>query len=1280
MLFFVVSSGLQIKAQPKEAAFNGYCHSFRFLVGTASSAGFNFEMVFTSYDGGASTVLYDTDALGYARFSEEVSPSISEPGVYRTDYALYVNKRYNAAGTISATFPTADLDQNGIADFLQKNKPVNSSVSGKLLRQMPSLLPEIPVSGQIIRSAGSSQGTYSFTGRDPEIGNVTYRGDLYLVNLLGKLMYNPTNRTVSIEADMDREGGVVVRVSSTLEYLVVDGNTVSFPAGKFTSLNQPDSFTKAFVLKRTGNRYLGRLEFVDAFRGTSWPDYTAWQIELVDTNDTDRDGIPDLSDPPPVVQTPPTISVQPISQTRTVGEAVALTVQASGSGVLSYSWRKNGAPVLNVGGVTGANGPTLSFVSIQPSQAGGYSVIVSNSVGSVVSSVAQLAVNPIKAGPIIVAQPQSVTVPSGQMAVFSVVATGTEPLAYQWQRNGVNVPGANASTLTINQPQAPDAGDYRVVVSDIVGSVVSSVAQLTVNSVGVAPTIVVQPVGAAVRVGQQVTLSVQATGTPSPSYQWQRNGANLPGATSAEWVIRSATLNDAGEYRVVVTNSRGTVTSAAAFVAVLAPEYLPMITQQPMGTNLMVGQRLELRVVANGNPEPSYFWRKDGGNLSGGAGGAWIKPSVTLSDAGSYQVIVSNSVGSVLSTKVTVTVVPETVASRIVGLRETDGGDLAFDVDATAGREWVLEDSRILGNWAEVSRFLANRQRFSLRVPYQSSSARFFRLRQADSGGKAPMITQQPQDLTVRAGTNAVFTVIAEGTPPLTYQWLFNGAAIPGSRQSSLILTNVQTMNAGDYRVMISNSVGVVTSVVVNLTVEEGKPIGTDGFVWIPPGTFVMGSPVGEEGRGSDEVQHTVTLRQGFWLSDHEVTEDEYENVTGNNLTLVKGLNLPARSVTWDSAVLYCQKLTERERAAGRITAQQAYRLPTEAEWEYAARAGTTGARYGELDAIAWWSGNRENLKHSVKQKAPNAWGLYDMLGNVQEWCADWYGNYSTESIIDPTGPISGTHRVIRGGATTYYAGATRSANRNSWNPATSWVDIGFRPVLASTAGGLSGFVWIPPGTFVMGSPGSEEGRDADEVQHTVTLTEGFWLSDHEVTQSEYQAVMGSNPSFWKGEGLPVEQVSWDDAVLYCQKLTDRERSAGRITLQQAYRLPTEAEWEYAARAGTTGPRYGELDTIAWCLLNSGSKTHPVKQKAANGWGLHDMIGNVFEWCSDRYGKYPAGSIVDPQGPSSGASRVIRGGSWGSDDWFVRSAVRLWDVQGDLGHYLGFRPALSSVR
>jgi len=229
--------------------------------------------------------------------------------------------------------------------------------------------------------------------------------------------------------------------------------------------------------------------------------------------------------------------------------------------------------------------------------------------------------------------------------------------------------------------------------------------------------------------------------------------------------------------------------------------------------------------------------------------------------------------------------------------------------------------------------------------------------------------------------------------------------------------------------------------------------------------------------------------------------------------------------------------------------------------------------------------------------------------------------------------------------------------------------------------GGPPGFVWIPPGTFVMGSPSSEGGRDADEVQHTVTLTQGFWMSDHEVTQGEYQAVMGNNPSYFKGDlNRPVETVSWDEAVLYCQKLTERERAAGRITAQQAYRLPTEAEWEYAARAGTTGARYGELDTIAWWNGNAGNQTHPVKQKAPNAWGLYDMLGNVWEWCSGRYGDYPTGSVTDPTGSPSGSLRVHRGGGWDGDARHARSADRSRLDPGYRYYDLGFRPALSLVR
>ncbi|MFZ9856168.1 MAG: formylglycine-generating enzyme family protein, partial [Limisphaerales bacterium] len=514
------------------------------------------------------------------------------------------------------------------------------------------------------------------------------------------------------------------------------------------------------------------------------------------------------------------------------------------------------------------------------------------------------------------------------------------------------------------------------------------------------------------------------------------------------------------------------------------------------------------------------------------------------------------------------------------------------------------------------------------------------------------------------------------------------------------------------------------------------------------PGTFVMGSPADEPDRVSDEVQHTVMLTQGFLLSDHEVTQAEYRAVMGNSPSRFKGDTLPVDSVSWNDAVLYCQKLTERERAAGRITAQQAYRLPTEAEWEYAARAGTTGIRYGELDAIAWWGGNSGGQTHPVKTKQANVWGLHDMLGNVWEWCGDWYGAYPTGSVTDPTGPSSGSGRVCRGGGRDNGAGSARSAKRFRGDPGDRFSYLGFRPALSSMPLGLeaewvpkltargpvgsvarvewslsmegpwtvwtnvtvgvggnvlvdltpgavsrfyravgdakpvgpAGFVWIPPGTFVMGSPVGELDRDPDEVQHTVTLTQGFWLSDHETTQAEYQAVMGDNISWFRGDTLPVEQVSWDDAVLYCQKLTERERAAGRITAQQAYRLPTEAEWEYAARAGTTGIRYGELDAIAWYIGNSGSQTRPVKQKQPNAWGLYDMMGNVWEWCGDWYGEYPIGSMTDPVGPALGSYRVCRGGSWFYSARGVRSAKRVRNEPAFRMNFLGFRPALSSVR
>jgi formylglycine-generating enzyme required for sulfatase activity len=248
-------------------------------------------------------------------------------------------------------------------------------------------------------------------------------------------------------------------------------------------------------------------------------------------------------------------------------------------------------------------------------------------------------------------------------------------------------------------------------------------------------------------------------------------------------------------------------------------------------------------------------------------------------------------------------------------------------------------------------------------------------------------------------------------------------------------------------------------------------------------------------------------------------------------------------------------------------------------------------------------------------------------------------------------------------------------------DPATHWLSI--RPVnlpagMSRSFGG-TGCVWCPPGQFMMGSPTSERGRNADEVQHEVVLTRGFFLAETECTQGQWDKVMGGNPSSFKGSERPVEEVSWEEAVKYCRNLTAKQFAEGILPDGWEWRLPTEAEWEYAARAGTTGARYGELDTIAWHNGNVWSQTHPVKQKKANAWGLYDMIGNVWEWCSDRYGEYPTGSVTDPMGPGSGSLRVSRGGGW-CGVWGTRSASRSWGTPGGRLSSLGFRPALSSIR
>jgi formylglycine-generating enzyme required for sulfatase activity len=232
----------------------------------------------------------------------------------------------------------------------------------------------------------------------------------------------------------------------------------------------------------------------------------------------------------------------------------------------------------------------------------------------------------------------------------------------------------------------------------------------------------------------------------------------------------------------------------------------------------------------------------------------------------------------------------------------------------------------------------------------------------------------------------------------------------------------------------------------------------------------------------------------------------------------------------------------------------------------------------------------------------------------------------------------------------------------------------------------LTNLVWIPPGQFVMGSPDTDPDAFSEEQpQTTVTLTRGFFIGKFEVTQGEYVAVVGDNPSGFTGDtNLPVETVSWTMATNYCRLLSLQEAGAGRLPAGYTYRLPTEAEWEYAARAGSTnrfswGNDYGYtvLTNYAWYTDNSGGGTHPVGEKLPNAWGLYDTAGNVCEWCQDSFAFYPGGAVTDPQGPAPTTTKIFRGGSFAADAVSCRAADRRSISQSQALNNFGLRVVLA---
>jgi len=473
------------------------------------------------------------------------------------------------------------------------------------------------------------------------------------------------------------------------------------------------------------------------------------------------------------VNTVPVITNGPDNQAACEGGSATFSVTAAGAGPFSYQWRKNGS------NIPGATSSSYTINPMTPGDTGSYDCVVSNACGSTTSSAATLS---LKTPPVITDDPDNQTLCEDNPVTFTVSATGTGPLSYQWRKNGSNISGATSSSHTINPVASAHAGSYDCVVTNACGSATSNTATLTVNTapvitddpdnqytinpvassnagnydcvvtngcgsatsdtatltVNTPPVITDDPDNQTVCEGGIVSFSIAATGAGPLSYQWRKNGSNIPGATSSSHTINPVAPGNTGSYDCVVTNACGSTTSGAGTLTV---NTAPLITDDPDSQAICEGSAAIFTVSASGTAPLSYQWRKDGTNIPGATGSSYTINPVAPFDAGRYDCVVTNTCGSATS----------------------DAATLAINT--------------------------------------------------------SPVITEYPENQTLCEGGSATFNVTATGTGPLSYQWRKNGSNIPGATGPSYTINPVAGEDTGGYDCVITNTCSTAVSNTVALTV-----------------------------------------------------------------------------------------------------------------------------------------------------------------------------------------------------------------------------------------------------------------------------------------------------------------------------------------------------------------------------------------------------------------------------------------------------------------------------
>lgn len=470
-----------------------------------------------------------------------------------------------------------------------------------------------------------------------------------------------------------------------------------------------------------------------------------------------------------------------------------------------------------------------------------------------------------------------------------------------------------------------------------------------------------------------------------------------------------------------------------------------------------------------------------------------------------------------------------------------------------------------------------------------------------------------------------------------------------------------------------------------------------DKMVFVKGGTFMMGM-VDEP--SNEKPIHQVSL-DSFYIGKYEVTQEEWQEVMGNNPSFFKGKHHPVADVDWYACIAFCNRKSKKEGLTPCYSGSgddivcdfeaDGYRLPTEAEWEFACLGGLKSHYYtcsggNDIAEVGWYEGNSGGKPHPVGQRKPNELGIYDMSGNIWEWCWDWYaGAYPAEPVSNPAGPPSGEYRCYRGGGINGRKEYARTKARFQLEPSYKHSDMGLRCVRKASGKIPANMVLVQGGTFKMGSNSSGFGLGP---AHKVKVSD-FYMAKCEVTQEEWIEIMGVNHCWFSSAECAIDGVRWNEAVEYCNKRSKKEGltpcysgSGDDIICDfrtNGYRLPTEAEWEYAARGGVKSKQYkfsgsNDPEEVAWSKKNvKNRRTGSVGTKKANELGIYDMTGNVREWCWDRYEKfyYEDSPVGNPRGAETGIRRVVRSCSIDDNPFPLYFRLAMKPINGYLG--VGFR-------